>query len=107
MKLSFDEQETIIRWDRRNPEAIVYTFEPALKNRLKEMESQFPDKVQLDNEDNGSVEYIIPKELISIRKPRVLSDETKEKYKQILSKARQTKRPEEEQLEEESQLQAF
>lgn len=103
--MTFEEQETIIRWDRKYPEAIIYTHEPSLKRKLQEMEHQFPDMVKLEKADNESVEYIVPKELVSIRKPRILSDEQKEKMKQNISKARQKKKPEEDGLQ--FSLQAF
>ena len=103
--MTFEEQETIIRWDRKYPEATIYTHEPSLKRKLIELEHQFPNKVKLENSYEDSVEYIVPKELISIRKPRILSDEQKEKMKQNISKARQSKRPEEDGLQ--TRLQAF
>lgn len=106
MKLSLEEQETIIRWDRKESVAIVYTFEPSLKRKLSELEHQFPDKVQFTCEDNGSVEYTLPKELISIRKPRFVSEDTKEKLKRNISKARHNKRPEED-IGSQSVLQAL
>lgn len=105
MKYLLEEQETIIRWDRKYPEANIYTFEPSLKRKLKEMEHQFPDMIELEREDKDFVEYIVPKELISIRKPRVISDEAKEKMRQNITKARQSKRPEDDGLQ--TQLQAF
>lgn len=92
MKLTLEEMETIIRWDRANPEAIVYTFEPSLKRKLKDLASQFPDKVKLICEDNGSTEYRLPKSLISVRKPRTISDEERERLKASGSNLR--KRPE-------------
>lgn len=82
MKLALEEQETIIRWDRKDSDTIVYTFEPSLKKKLKELEHQFPDLVRFKSENNGSVEYIVPKALISIRKPRKVSDQAKERMKE-------------------------
>lgn len=68
MKLSLTEQETIIRYDRAGKEALVYTFEPSLKRKLATMAEAFED-VKFLNSDNGSVEYMLPKNLITIRKP--------------------------------------
>lgn len=104
MKLSLEEQETIIRWDKKYSSTLVYTFEPSLKRKLKELEHQFPDMVQLIAEDNGSVEYSIPKNLISIRKPRIISEDTRIMLKNNITKARQSKRPE---ADIGTQLQAF
>lgn len=96
MGFSLEEQETIILYDRAHSQATIYTFEPSLKRKLKEMAKLFPDKVILESEDNGSVEYIVPKNLVSVRKPRTLSDETKEKMKSNCAKIR--KRPEEDKV---------
>ena len=103
MKLTLEEMETIIRWDRRDPEAIVYTFDPTLKRKLKELVNRFPDKVKLISEDDGGVEYEIPKNLISVRKPRTITEKEKERLKEQGSMIR--KRPEED--IEQLQLQAL
>lgn len=90
MKLSLTEQETIIRYDRAGTEAIVYTFDPPVKRKLASMSKVFED-VKLLNSDNGSVEYMLPKNLITIRKPhkkRSLSEKEKEAIANRLSKSR-------------------
>ncbi len=90
MKLSLDEQETIIRWDRAKQGATVYTHEPALKRKLAEMKKVCSDVI-LEREDNGSVEYTIPKKLIAVRKPpkkRTLSSEEKQAIADRLSQSR-------------------
>lgn len=81
-KLSLYEQETIISFNRAERNATVYTHEPALKKRLKQLAEEF-EEIQLEKEDKdwGSAEYTIPKELATIRKPRskrILSEEEKE-----------------------------
>ncbi len=93
MKLSLDEQETIIIWDRAKQEATVYTHEPALKRKLAEMKKVCPDVI-LEREDNGSVEYTIPKKLITIRKPqkkKALSADEKRTIADRLSQSRKEK----------------
>lgn len=90
MKLSLTEQETIIRYDRAGKETLVYTFEHPVKRKLASMAKEFED-VKLLNSDNGSVEYTIPKNLITIRKPhkkRSLSEKEKEAIVNRLSKSR-------------------
>ena len=69
MQLLLAEQETIIRWDRSVNEAIVYTHDAMLKRKLAEM-CAANKEVRLIFADNGCVEYALPKNLISIRKPR-------------------------------------
>lgn len=106
MKCTLEEQETIIIWDRGNPEAIVYTFEPSLKRKLKDLKATIPDLVKLKKSDGDSVEYTIPKELISIRKPRTYSEAAKEQLKERGLKLAKSKRPEARQ-EQMNELQAF
>ena len=95
MKYTLEEQETTIIWDRANPEAIVYTYEPSLKRKLSELENIIPDKVKKIKEEDGSVEYCIPKELVTVRKPRILSDEARERLKENGSRLAKKERPEE------------
>ena len=94
MKYTLEEQETTILWDRGNPEAIVYTFEPSLKRKLKELEKIIPYKVRLIVADDGSVEYTIPKSLITVRKPREITEEARERLKENGSRLAKSKRPE-------------
>lgn len=71
-------------------EATVYTHEPALKRKLTEMKKVCPDVI-LEREDNGSVEYTIPKKLVAVRKPpkkRDLSSEEKQAIADRLSQSR-------------------
>ena len=99
MKHTLEEQETIILWDRANPEAIIYTFEPSLKRKLAELEKNSPDKVIKINEEYGSVKYSIPKSLVSVRKPRTISEEAKERMRENGSRLAKMKRPEEDTIQ--------
>lgn len=90
MKLSLEEQETIIRYDRATKEATVYTHEPALKRKLADI-AESCTGVALVACDGGSVEYTIPKKLITIRKPqkkRALSADEKQAIADRLSQHR-------------------
>lgn len=90
MKLSLEEQETIIRYDRATKEATVYTHEPALKRKLADIAESCAGVV-LVARDDGSVEYTIPKKLITIRKPqkeRALSADEKQAIADRLSQRR-------------------
>ncbi len=90
MKLSLEEQETIIRYDRATKEATVYTHEPALKRKLADIAKSCAGVV-LVARDDGSVEYTIPKKLITIRKPqkkRTLSADEKQSIADRLSQRR-------------------
>ena len=95
IKLSLEEQETIILWDRKYPEANVYTFDPPLKRKLATMAKAYPEQIRLEKADNGSVEYTLPKNLVSIRSPRQgrkLSEEEKKDLAERLAKGRSDKK---------------
>ena len=95
IKLSFEEQETIITWDRKNKEVNLYTHEPSLKRKLAAMAKAYPAEIKLKKADNGSVEYILPKNLVSIRSPRAgrkLSEEEKKEIAERLAKGRSDKK---------------
>lgn len=82
MKLSMLEQETTILFNRAEKEAIVYTHEPALKRKLAAMAKENAD-IHLIKTDGSSVEYTIPKKLVSIRKPikkKTLAEEGKQGF---------------------------
>jgi len=91
MKLTKEEQETIILFDRSSNMAEIYTFEPRLKRTMKNLSKDFPELICKTAGDNGSVLYSFPKELVTIRRPRPkkkLSEMEKEK----LAKRLQNKR---------------
>lgn len=78
------EQETIIRFDRANSIAVIYTFEPSLKRKVGKLAKEYPEAVQLIREDdNGSITYSLPKKLISIRKPNRKRTQTAEELLRI------------------------
>lgn len=78
------EQETIIRYDRADSNAVIYTFEPSLKRKLKKFAEEYSEAVQLLREDdNGSITYSLPKKLISIRKPTSKRTRTAEELRRI------------------------
>lgn len=88
IKLSLEEQETLINFDEKNSTAIVETHNKKLKRLLKEYSEKSDDYVLL--EDNKySVTYRIPKDRVHIRPPKkMLSEEEKKIAGERLKKAR-------------------
>ena len=68
-RLTKYEQETIILTSRGDDHWSVYTFDPALKRRLKAFARQYPEHCCLESEDKkyGSQSYVIDKGRLSIR----------------------------------------
>lgn len=80
-KLSLEEQETIINFNRADTIAEVYTHEPRLLRRLRVLTEQYPDTFRLTGKHfDCGYSYELPKELISIRAP--MSDETRQAYRE-------------------------
>lgn len=70
MKPTKLEQETIILFNEAEKEASIYTYNGKLKRRLEELSREFPEQVWLKNDDGaGAQTYIIPKNLVSVRRP--------------------------------------
>ena len=64
-KLSLIEQETIICFNRAEKCAEVYTYDPKIKKKLKQLSEMSEADITAMGED-GSVTYKVRKELISI-----------------------------------------
>ena len=105
-KIPLEEQETIITWDRGNPIASIYTYDPKTKRKLETLKAQFPDIFTLIDNDKewGCVTYEFPSNLVVIRKPRELTEATRKRMKEAGKRLSKTKRPEEESA---NHLQAF
>lgn len=74
MKLSRYEQEVIINFNATDKEATVYTANPAWAKKMEKLVVEYPDIVKLGWESDVSKTFIIPKKLIKIGKPTVLSN---------------------------------
>lgn len=77
------EQETIIVFNEAEEEAEVYTHKKSWIKKLDQMCKDFPSQVRKKLFDDYSKTYYVSKKLISIRIPRVYSQETKKKLKQL------------------------
>lgn len=77
-KLSKFEQETIIIFNEESDTAEITTYNPRLKRALAQCSAKSPDCYRAFEYDNME-RYVCPKNFISIRAPRQLSDETKQK----------------------------
>jgi len=88
MTLTKEEMETTINWDESSPDADVLTYNRSLQRRMKEIGIE----PYLNNGYGGKL-YTIPKKLISIRKPRKLTVEQRQKLGARLRESRKQKSP--------------
>lgn len=62
----------------------VSTGEMALKNKLERFAEQFPDEVEcIAKNSDGSVYYHVPWKRVHLYRPRVLSEATKERFREL------------------------
>lgn len=90
MKLSKEEQETIINYDESSGEASVYTHSGKLIRQLGRLAAERPADVRLIRtaHDGAAVEYLVPKTWLKIRPPRTASEAQKTAARLALQRAR-------------------
>ena len=74
MKLSREEQETIINFDAAGRMATVYTRDRAVMRQFDSLVNEFPEQYRLVGVSDIDKTYEIPKSLISYRKPRQITE---------------------------------
>ena len=81
-----EERETIINFTEADDEAQIYTCNRKFKNKLRRMgyEPTEADAV-------GGELFVVPRNILQIRKPRELSDEDREEAKKRLKQVRKEK----------------
>ncbi|MCD8085485.1 MAG: hypothetical protein LUF28_04025 [Clostridiales bacterium] len=77
MKLSKEEQETIICYNEAEQQASVYTHNKALRRKLEKLAQQHPDECRLEkvSRNGQAVDYIVPVAWVKITPPRQLTEE--------------------------------
>ena len=78
MNLSREEQETIISYNQLDEDAHVFTYDRALMNRLDQISRKSPTVIMVSSGD-GWREYVCPKKLVTVKTPRQLSEEQKQR----------------------------
>ncbi len=82
------EKETIINFNEDSDIATVYSCSPSIWNKLEKLGLEKIDSSENSDGKIISKTYEIDKKLISFRKPRVLSDEQREKLRERVKKMR-------------------
>ncbi len=77
------EQETILNYNRGEPDAYVFTYDSGLKRRLADYAAAHPEVARLEyKNDLGGVSYVIDKRRISIRLTAPYSEERLQKARE-------------------------
>jgi len=88
MDLSNYEKETIILYNQEEKTASVYTYHPALIKKLEDGCKKYPDMFKFEHEEAGGRTYTIPKKYVSVRLPKVISEEARQEMGQRLTKSK-------------------
>jgi TusA-related sulfurtransferase len=83
------EQETVINYNNESKTAEIYTCDPATMRKLEKLCEKQPDFYKLIKQDKHSKTFEFPKRLITLRQPKFLTDEQKEKIKQRFADLKQ------------------
>lgn len=84
LKITRNEQETIICFNQADKTACVSTFKSNWITKLKAYAQDYPDLVTLNKEDSyGCCTFTVPKKCISLRSPK--KREISEEQKQAMS----------------------
>ena len=90
MKVSvpYEEQETVINFLPSNvtDKANIYSADPHIIKRLKKLALKHPTEVILEKEDKYGVSYVIPRNWVSFKPKRHMSEEQKQKNAERLRK---------------------
>ncbi len=70
MKLTRQEQETVINFDNGSQTACIYTASPQIMRRLDALAAAYPEHYRLTGQTEVSKTYSCDKKLITLRKPR-------------------------------------
>ena len=75
MKLTREEQETIITFNAKNKNATIYTRDPTVMREVDSLVIGYPDVFRCVAKSDIDKTYEMPKTAVSYRKPRKLSEE--------------------------------
>lgn len=78
MRLTREEQETIINFCAADKTATLYTRDPAVMRKIDKLVIDYPDTYKCIGETDIDKTYEMPKSAVSYRKTRRLSEEQRE-----------------------------
>lgn len=84
MRLSRYEQESILNYNAGEQTATLYTRDKAVMRKLDTLVADFPDTYKQTGQDEVSKTYSFPKSYVSYRKPRAVSEEQRERARQMM-----------------------
>lgn len=84
MKLTREEQETIINFSAADKIATLYTRDPAVMRKVDALVTEYPDTFKCISETDIDKTYEMPKSHISYRKPRRISEAKRQQAREAM-----------------------
>ena len=85
MSISKAEQETIITFDEKQKTANVFTYSKKFINLLNNLPPERKTDIKINYKNNdGSVEFEIPKKWVKISPSRIITEEQRQRYAERL-----------------------
>ncbi len=85
-KLLKVEQETIILFNVAEPDAKVYTRDKTVMRKLDALVAEFPEVYKCIKVTDIDKTYSMPKEYVSYRKPRRISEDRRNQAREVMEK---------------------
>ena len=85
-KLSKYEQETIINFNVAESDAVVFTRDKSVIRKLDSLVNEFPEVYKCIGETDIDKTYSMPKQYVSYRKPRKISEDVKKRRREQINK---------------------
>ena len=83
-KLSKYEQETIINFNVAESDAVVFTRDKSVIRKLDALVNEFPEVYKCIGETDIDKTYSMPKQYVSYRKPRKISEDVKIQRREMM-----------------------
>ena len=85
-RLTKYEQETIINFNVAESDAVVFTRDKGTMKKLDALVNEFPEIYKCIGETDIDKTYSMPKQYVSYRKPRRISEELKQRRRKMMQK---------------------
>lgn len=86
MRLSRQEQETIINFSAGDQTATLYTRDPVIMRKVDALVIEFSDTFKCIGKTDIDKTYEMPKSAVTYRKPRKLSEEQRDSMRQRINR---------------------
>ena len=84
MRITREEQETIINFNAKDKIATVYTRDPTFMKQMDKLVGEYPDIFRCRFVSEVDKVYEVPASSVTFRKPRKLSDKQREEVRALM-----------------------